>query len=477
MYFLENRYNKQIKDFHTENIGGFPLEKRMRRKKHCLKALASVSLMAATAIVVVEAYQCGISANEKEVIVERGEEYNLEDNISVQSGFTTAAIAGSADTNKVGTYTITATNESVNSLNTLTYSTSYKVKVEDTTGPTIEAKSKVTKQVGYYNQNAFDIKVYDLDLELSESDSKMNGSWYIKWENKLDIAKAGTYNGTIIATDCYGNESTKDITLVLIEPKKEEATVSTSNSKDLPEEIEEAEETSANTYTEQSSASTSSSSSKSSASTNSNIKQHNVSVSVSYEPLTANFYDFLNKVNQGVNRIYVSYDPSYVIGELIYYYLDMPYSASSSILYYDYRDTGGYIEFTDSSWQTLQSYLYTGSSSLSEYASYVSSACYSLNRNTTDEDLVNQINAYVCNYFTYNVTESSMITAMRNRTGQCYHYAHLFVDMCNSLGIPASYYATSTHAWAYVTVNGVTYRFDPTYNDTCGNQTAYSWLS
>ena len=51
---------------------------------------------------------------------------------------------------------------------------------------------------------------------------------------------------------------------------------------------------------------------------------------------------------------------------------------------------------------------------------------------------------------------------INTHTGQCYHLATVFKDMCSTVGITNNYAATPSHVWNYVTLNGITYTFDPT---------------
>lgn len=196
-----------------------------------------------------------------------------------------------------------------------------------------------------------------------------------------------------------------------------------------------------------------------------------ISPSFNY-PYTAQFLQALRNGNQ---RLYYSGDEtsaSFSLGEAAYNYLDIP-----DVYYYAESDlTGTYLLITDADFQRIQNGVQTGDAHWNTYLNYVYSACSQLNLNTSDADLIDQINAYVCSHFSYlDLETESMYTFVTTGQGKCIHYAELMADMCNAVGIPAWTVSSTTHEWVNAQIDGTVYTFDPTYNDTSGLITAYSW--
>lgn len=156
------------------------------------------------------------------------------------------------------------------------------------------------------------------------------------------------------------------------------------------------------------------------------------------------------------------------------------YASCYSIQYWRQSDSlGPYLLMTDASARTMQAAVRQADQAWELYYQQVAAACSSLNRNTTDRDLVSQIHRYIVNGFYYNYSlNTDMYTFMRTRIGQCFHYAHLFTDMCKAMGIPSEYVenAAMSHAWSRVLVDGTVYTFDPTYSQSTGSLSAYAWL-
>lgn len=143
-------------------------------------------------------------------------------------------------------------------------------------------------------------------------------------------------------------------------------------------------------------------------------------------------------------------------------------------------DTGKYLVMDEDKFTFYKEKVAEQDAGFARYRSSVSSYLGSLNLNTTDRNLVNQINNFIVNNFSYVQTEDYLYTFTDNKIGQCVHYANLFKDMCNAVGIPCSLVEGSLrgigHTWNVVTVEGVQYYFDVSGNDTGGNGN-YSWMS
>lgn len=148
-----------------------------------------------------------------------------------------------------------------------------KLSVKDTVAPTF-SDIKDSHEVEYGDKfNINGIKAEDLSkVELSLDDSKVN------------YKKSGTYKATIVAKDLSGNETKKDISIIVKEEKKKNNTPSTSDNKS----------------NKNSSSSKSKSSTNKSNSSNSNSSKepsNNGSSSVIVTPDKDSYYEFNNGKN------------------------------------------------------------------------------------------------------------------------------------------------------------------------------------
>lgn len=132
-----------------------------------------------------------------------------------------------------------------------------------------------------------------------------------------------------------------------------------------------------------------------------------------------------------------------------------------------------------------QDYKARSQEKISSYRSFIANALNTMNLNCTDAEMVQQINNYIVKHFSYKLYEESystygVKTFVETKRGKCWHYAILFRDMCKAVGIHAGYvegYAYGGfHAWNYVYIDGDKYWFDPTFNDTIGNN-QFSFLT
>ena len=191
--------------------------------------------------------------------------------------------------------------------------------------------------------------------------------------------------------------------------------------------------------------------------------QHNVNVSnIGLNFIYDYSYDFYTQIMNGDNQLYYSGDE--VIASVLLGELEIESGMTGKVYYYSRVDENGnkYLELPAEVLQNLQSGLNYVNANYDTYRSAIYNICSSMNLYTTDEDLVNQIFDYVCNNFSYSLTHQSMLHCINTHTGQCYHLATVFKDMCSAVGITNNYAATPSHVWNYVTVNGITYTFDPT---------------
>lgn len=186
-------------------------------------------------------------------------------------------------------------------------------------------------------------------------------------------------------------------------------------------------------------------------------------------------YAFLDALRQGNRNLYYTDDTQNAedsLSEVVSFYCSMP----EGINYYEMHDlNGNYLQIADSSWNTIEEQVAQADQGWKEYQAYIDTACHSLNLDVSDYELVNEINQFICDNYDYEVTNAGMPNFISTHKGQCWHYAKMFADMCNAVSIDAWKVENAEHAWNQVRIDDVIYTFDPTFNDTSGSPTAYSW--
>ena len=120
---------------------------------------------------------------------------------------------------------------------------------------------------------------------------------------------------------------------------------------------------------------------------------------------------------------------------------------------------------------------------LTRYRNEIKNALSSMNLYCSNDDMIRQINEYICNTYSYKVINGSSFDMINNYEGQCMHYAFLFNNMCAAVGIDMDYVTGDAvngyHAWNRGTFDGKMYYFDITWNDPLGTDTFredYLWL-
>lgn len=120
---------------------------------------------------------------------------------------------------------------------------------------------------------------------------------------------------------------------------------------------------------------------------------------------------------------------------------------------------------------------------LIRYRNEIKNALSSMNLYCSNDDMIRQINEYICNTYSYKVINGSSFDMLNNYEGQCMHYAFLFNNMCAAVGIDMDYVTGDAvngyHAWNRGTFDGKMYYFDITWNDPLGTDTFredYLWL-
>ena len=117
------------------------------------------------------------------------------------------------------------------------------------------------------------------------------------------------------------------------------------------------------------------------------------------------------------------------------------------------------------------------------YRKELKRALESMNLNCSNEEMLNQINDYLCENYSYKITNGATHTFVSDGCGQCMHYALAFNDMCKAVGIEMQYVEGEAknggyHGWNMATFDGIKYYFDVTWNDTGGGPSdEYMWCS
>lgn len=121
---------------------------------------------------------------------------------------------------------------------------------------------------------------------------------------------------------------------------------------------------------------------------------------------------------------------------------------------------------------------------LDSYKAEIERALSGMNLNCSNDEMIRQINKYICETYSYKVIDGRSIDMIKNYEGQCMHYSFLFNNMCAAVGIDMDYVEGSTtegdHGWNRAEFDGHTYYFDITWNDPLGSQNTfredYLWL-
>lgn len=206
-------------------------------------------------------------------------------------------------------------------------------------------------------------------------------------------------------------------------------------------------------------------------------KMHSIDTSMIGNDLDGKYFEsFLADIRSGSQRLYYNGDSAEAVASLSEV-ASVYCSMENGIQFYNESDaSGSYLEIADEAWNEVQNAVTNADAAWAGYRTYVAEALHTLNLNASDADLVDQINTYICSTYDYAVTNSGMPQFISTGIGQCWHYSKLFADMCKAAGINAWMVENAEHAWNQVEVEGQTYTFDVTYNDTGANWTAYSWM-
>ena len=120
---------------------------------------------------------------------------------------------------------------------------------------------------------------------------------------------------------------------------------------------------------------------------------------------------------------------------------------------------------------------------LKAYRNEIKRALSSMNLYCSNDEMIRQINQYICETYSYKVINGKSFDMTENYEGQCMHYSMLFNNMCAAVGIDMDYVEGDTirgpHGWNRGTFDGQMYYFDITWNDPIGSDTFreyYLWL-
>ena len=120
---------------------------------------------------------------------------------------------------------------------------------------------------------------------------------------------------------------------------------------------------------------------------------------------------------------------------------------------------------------------------LKAYRNEIKRALSSMNLYCSNDEMIRQINQYICETYSYKVINGKSFDMIENYEGQCMHYSMLFNNMCAAVGIDMDYVEGDTirgpHGWNRGTFDGQMYYFDITWNDPIGSDTFreyYLWL-
>lgn len=134
-----------------------------------------------------------------------------------------------------------------------------------------------------------------------------------------------------------------------------------------------------------------------------------------------------------------------------------------------YRVNGKCYVYGDRSIKNLKEY----SRKLTKYRNEINRALSSMNLYCSNDEMIKQINNYICETYSYKVINGSSFDIIENYEGQCMHYALLFNNMCAAVGIDMDYIEGNTtrgpHGWNRGTFDGHIYYFDITWNDPLGS--------
>lgn len=296
------------------------------------------------------------------------------------------------------------------------FNDTFEVEVKDTIYPEILLKS-----------NYIEIEIgedIDLSSNIIKCQDSIDGDLPYKIVGNIDYNSLGRYNVKVVAEDCNGNITEVDLVVNVVD------------------------------YVE--------------------VKQYNtekLSVNKDIGLFGSEYKSIVSNIKYGVNTF--SESDKGRLKEVINSYLGI-----NSVEYIHYGVSS--IKFSDEDFLVIQERLSSIEMYERQYEDYIVSIAEKLSDVNTEMVLVNKVNSYIVNNFSYEITNLPQYSFVESGVGQCYHFSLLFKDICNALGLEAGYvsgkYQEKSHAWNSVLINGNLYYFDVTLNEYYNN-TRYSWLS
>jgi len=320
-------------------------------------------------------------------------------------------------------------------------------EVKDTKTPVIKLK-KDTVEINYGDK-------YELKSNIEKVYDEIDGDIDYEFSGTVDPQKAGDYKIKVIAKDINGNKAEKIFTVKV----KEEIP-------DVPETVIQAAKNNGVKI---------------------NTKQHYINVSA----IDSHMYQYkytasiVESILNGGTKVYFSEEDTNLMDKsIVEVYL--LYATTDFIGCRTDRDENGlYVIYGSDAVTDYQPEIIKMNNRRAVYKNYLRSVLSSMNLNTDDYTMVNQIHNYVKNKITYqktseHITWNDYYNTIDTGLGQCWQYAYLFRDLCVAAGIPCyyteGYFEGRYHAWNHLYINGNRYWFDTTLNDSVGYN-KWVWLT
>jgi len=321
----------------------------------------------------------------------------------------------------------------------------YTFQVEDTTGPIIKLKNN-SIELEFGEQ-------FDINSNILSVTDKIDGDLEYNITGYSNFSQAGTYTLTVNATDKNGNKSTEKFTVTVKEPKVEIKTPTKEDKKEDENGLDKTtqkEEKKEKTFVVDSSRITSYSATK---------------------KYTSYFIDVV--ASGGIKLYFIEGDRDSArsswseMTDLLG--VESLHGYQSDYITLEGLDISKLIEAANAYKNNHRVYLQT-----------VIDALNKLDLTSTDKEMINQIQKYIIDTYSYEVTNGTMYDFVSTKKGQCLHFSKLFKDMCSALGFECGYVEGkhndgNMHAWNYVVVDGKTYWFDLTFSESSGKK--WEWMS
>lgn len=288
------------------------------------------------------------------------------------------------------------------------------------------------------------IKEYDLVVYDSKSKSKV----------KFNTSKEGSYKIDVIAKDKSSNTAKESFNVEIKDTKKVSKVNSIKNLK-------------ISNYTKNKESKGKKHSINRNAIIGDDLSIYNLGIDCEKE-----IKGVLNDIKNNKNKFYYDYRNFVVAISSIEQFYDC--DGKINFQYY-YNANENYGSFSEENFNDIRNCIFSEDSRIEGYKNWiVNRLSTSVDLYANDYDVVNQINNTIKDFATYSITNKPLYTFTETGVGQCYHYAYLFRDMCNAVGIEAYINKNENHAWNTVVIDGKSYKFDVTFNDTSGTN-SYSW--